>query len=198
MAFLPMAVAIIIGAQVSSRLLNRTGARPLLLTGTALMGLGFVGLSRIQPDGSYWVHVFVPGCVISLALGLLFTPLASAATTGVPYTQSGLASGVLNTSRQVGGSLGLAALATIAIDRTHTVVSTHAATTVDAALTDGYARAFEVAAILGFVAFLATFIVPWVHPWTATQSQSAPQDGSVADARVQATAEGVGLDLGTA
>ena len=198
MAFLPMAVAIIIGAQVSSRLLNRTGARPLLLTGTALMGLGFVGLSRIQPDGSYWTHVFAPGCVISLALGLLFTPLASAATTGVPYTQSGLASGLLNTSRQVGGSLGLAALATIAIDRTHTVVSTHAAKTVDAALTDGYARAFEVAAILGFVAFIATFIVPWVSPRAATQSQPAARSASEAGERVQAGAEGAGLDLGPA
>ena len=62
--------------------------------------------------------MFGPGCIIALALGLLFTPLAAAATAGVPYTEAGLASGVLNTSRQMGGSLGLAVLATIATDRT--------------------------------------------------------------------------------
>src|SRR6202042_3095130 len=80
LAFLPMAVAIIIGAQVSSRLMSRTGVRPLLLAGTILATAGFAWLSRIVPHASYWQHVFGPGCLISLALGLLFTPLAAAAT----------------------------------------------------------------------------------------------------------------------
>src|SRR6202034_4194779 len=69
LAFLPMAVSIIVGAQASSRVLNRVGVRPLLLVGTALAGGGFGWLSQIGATSSYWTHVFGPGCIISLALG---------------------------------------------------------------------------------------------------------------------------------
>ena len=163
LAFLPMAIAIIIGAQVSSRLLPRTGVRPLMLTGTFLAAAGFIWLSQIHAHSTYWGHVFGPGCTISLALGLLFTPLASAATSGIPFNEAGLASGVLNTSRQVGGSVGLAVLATIAINRTHSVLHRGTGSVTPAvATTSGYARAFEVAAVLGVVAFAASFIVPFV------------------------------------
>ena len=94
--------------------------------------------------------------MVALALGLLFAPLASAATSGVPFSQAGLASGVLNTSRQVGGSLGLAALATVAIDRTKSVHNVSRAT----ALTDGYARAYFVAMFVAVAALACSFIVP--------------------------------------
>jgi hypothetical protein len=141
--------------------LNRVGVRPLLLIGTALAGGGFAWLSQIQDHSNYWTHVFGPGCIISLALGVLFTPLASAATSGVHYSEAGLASGVPNTSRQMGGSVGLAALATVAIDRTHAVLSGgHGSVSSDVALTSGYARAFTLAAFLGLAAFVASFIVP--------------------------------------
>jgi len=162
LAFLPMGVTIIIGAQASSRILPRTGVRPLLLTGTVLAAGGFAWLSRISPGSSYWVHVFGPGCVIALALGLLFTPLAAAATAGVPFSDAGLASGVLNTSRQIGGSLGLAVLATIATDRVHAVLAGGHASTA-AALNSGYARAFVVAAGLSVGAALAAFVVPAIR-----------------------------------
>jgi EmrB/QacA subfamily drug resistance transporter len=165
MAFLPMAVAIIIGAQVSSRVLPRSGVRPLLLVGTVIVGGAFLWLTQIASHGDYWVHVFGPGCLVSLGIGLLFTPLASAATTGVDFTEAGLASGVLNTSRQVGGSIGLAALATVAIDRTHSALAGgHGNESTAAALTSGYARAFGLAAVLGLAAFLASLIVPSIRP----------------------------------
>jgi EmrB/QacA subfamily drug resistance transporter len=161
MAFLPMAVTIIIGAQISSRVLNKFGVRPLLVAGTVMAGGGFVWLSQISATSNYWAHVFGPGCIISGALGLLFTPLASAATSGVAFNEAGLASGVLNTARQMGGSVGLAVLATIAIDRTHAFSSAVVGSTPSkVALTSGYARAFEVAAVLGLAAFVASFIVP--------------------------------------
>ena len=155
-AFVPMAIAIIAGAQASSRLLPRIGVRPLLMTGTLLAAVGFAWLSRIDPHASYWGQVFGPGCIIALALGVLFTPLAAAATTGVPPHQAGLASGVLNTSRQVGGSLGLAILATVATDRTAALAGLGQR----AALSSGYARAFELAAVVCLLAFAASLAIP--------------------------------------
>jgi EmrB/QacA subfamily drug resistance transporter len=160
LAFFPMAVAVIIGAQTSSRQINRIGVRPILLVGTLVATGGFAWLTNISANGTYWADVFGPACLVALALGLLFAPLASAATTGVHFTEAGLASGVLNTSRQVGGSLGLAALATIAIDRAHVVVH-HAR--LDTALTDGYARAFLVATFVALAAFGCSFIVPSIR-----------------------------------
>jgi predicted MFS family arabinose efflux permease len=159
MAFVPMAIMIIIGAQGSSRLLPKVGVRPLLLTGTLLAAGGFAWVSRIEPHASYWVRVFGPGCVIALALGVLFTPLAAAATAGVAANQAGLASGVLNTSRQVGGSLGLAILATVATARTAGLLGLGQ----QAALSSGYARAFELAAAACVLAFAASFAVPAVR-----------------------------------
>ncbi|MBV9660303.1 MAG: MFS transporter [Acidimicrobiales bacterium] len=164
MAFLPMAIAIMIGAQASSRALPRLGVRPLLLTGTAIGGASFVWLAQIHSHGSYWAHIFGPACLISFALGVLFTPLAAAGTSGVHYTEAGLASGVLNTSRQMGGSVGLAALATIAVDRTHGLLRSggvHANTA--SAMTSGYARAFVIAAILCVAAFALSWIVPSIQ-----------------------------------
>jgi hypothetical protein len=150
-----------IGAQASSRIMPRTGVRPLLLTGTVVAAGGFAWLSAITPDSSYWVHVFGPGCLIALALGLLFTPLAAAATSGVAFTDAGLASGVLDTSRQIGGSLGLAVLATIATDQARALAAGQGS--VPAALNSGYSRAFVVAAGLSIAAALAAFLVPAIR-----------------------------------
>jgi EmrB/QacA subfamily drug resistance transporter len=158
LAFFPMAVSIIVGAQVGSRQLPRIGTRPLALIGTVMAAAGFAWLSQIPAAGQYWVHVFVPGCLIALALGLLFPPLASAATAGVSQADAGLASGVLNTSRQLGGSLGLAALATVATDHTHQLLA--GGHTDHLALSSGYGRAFALAACLCGVAFAVALVVP--------------------------------------
>jgi EmrB/QacA subfamily drug resistance transporter len=175
LAFVPMALSIIVGSQVSSRLLIRLGVRPLLLVGTALAATGFFWLSHIQSDSTYAAAVLGPGCTISLALGLLFTPLASAATADVQPLEAGLASGVLNTSRQLGGSLGLAILATVATD--HYLSELHGGAVRDVALTAGYARAFTVACIIAVVAFVASFIVPSLR--RAEASAPAAEPGSV-------------------
>lgn len=171
--FLPMALAIIVGAQATSRLLPKVGVRPPLQAGTVLAAVGFWWLSRIHAASGYWTHVFGPGVVIALALGFLFTSAASAGTAGVDYSEAGLASGVLNTSRQVGGSLGLAVLATIATDRTHSLLAGgHHPTSVG--LADGYSLAFEVAALLSIAAFVASFVVPALRARTEKAEESAP------------------------
>ncbi|MGH9028412.1 MAG: MFS transporter, partial [Acidimicrobiales bacterium] len=164
LAFLPMALSIIVGAQASSRILPKSGVRPLLLVGTAFATGGFIWMTQIHAQSSYVSHVLGPGSIVALALGVLFTPLASAATAGVHFTEAGLASGVLNTSRQIGGSLGLAALATIATDRTHSVLAAgQGAVASTVALTDGYARAFAGAVLLALGALVCSIVVPSIR-----------------------------------
>lgn len=162
LSFFPMGLAIVVGAQVSSRIVPRLGVRPPLLAGTVAAAGGFWWLSGIAPHSAYASAVLGPGCLISFALGLLFTPLAAAATSGVAPHEAGLASGVLNTSRQVGGSIGLAALATLASDRTHAFVLARGHRALDAGLTAGFARAFELGAVLCLVALAVSLTVPSV------------------------------------
>ncbi len=167
LAFIPMALVIIVGAQASPRLLPKTGLRPLLAAGMLLAAAGFAWLALLPAHSSYLAHVLGPSCIVALALGLLFTPLATAATTGVPINQAGLASGVLNTSRQIGGSVGLAALATVAVARTNTALASgHSVTS---ALAAGYDRAFIIAAILCLAGLICCLLIP------ATTAARAPQ-----------------------
>ena len=156
-AFLPMALAIIAGAQLSSRILQRTGVRPLLLTGSAMATLGFFWMSLIKVGSSYWGAVLAPSAIAALAMGLLFAPLATAATAGVDRADAGLASGVLNTARQIGGSLALAILGTVAADRTASLIHS---VSYDAALVAGYQRVFQLSAVIAILALLVSLILP--------------------------------------
>ncbi len=177
LAFFPMGLTIVVGAQASSRLVPRVGVRPPMLAGTTAAAAGFLWLSGIGSHSAYASAVLGPGCLISLALGLLFTPLAAAATSGVASHQAGLASGVLNTSRQVGGSIGLAALATVATDRTHAIVAAHTGNTIAVALSAGFSRAFEVGAVLCAAALVATFFVPSVGRHAGMDDELHPPGG---------------------
>jgi hypothetical protein len=100
----------------------------------------------------------------------------------VHYTEAGLASGVLNTARQLGGSIGLAVLATIAIDHTKSLLGGTPATSAAAALTAGYARAFTLDAILGLCACAAAFIVPSLGPRRTAESPSESPAEQVGEA----------------
>ena len=175
-AFFPMALAIIIGAQISSRLISKTGVRPLLQVGAVLGTLGFLWISLIKPADSYAGHILVPAFVCAFAMGLLFAPLATAATSGVDRAEAGLASGILNTARQVGGSLALAILATVATDVTHRALQTASRAS---AYTSGYERVFQISACVTLVALFVSFALPRSTgrasvPTTASASTVAP------------------------
>ena len=166
-AFAPQAVAIIIGAQVTTRLMVKVGVWPLIMAGTTMACVGFFWLGHLSYDSTYFGSVFFPAITIAFPLGLLFSPLAAAATSQVDHTQAGLASGVLNTARQMGGSLGLAVLATIAYNETRSSFSSGAhsdAHSISAAkaqaFTAGYNQAFLIASAICFVAMVATFFIP--------------------------------------
>jgi EmrB/QacA subfamily drug resistance transporter len=155
--FLPMGIAIIVGSQLSVRLIGRMGAWRVLLVGLALVTSGFVWMAQIQASSSYLLGVLPGTLLTTLGVGLSFTPLAQAGTSGVPMQMAGLASGLLNTSRQVGGSIGLAALATLATTRTRAAAHTMSQ---KQALTSGYDRAFVVAAAVALAALVASGALP--------------------------------------
>jgi MFS family permease len=176
LAFLPQSLAIIVGAQFTARLLPRTGPRPLLVAGALVTSAGFFWLSQLTTQSSYAADVLVPGMLITLGLGLTFTPIAAAATGGVAQSEAGLVSGLVNTSRQVGGAIGLAALATVAT--TYTAAQREAGVGAAEALTDGFTRAFVVAGVICAAAAGAALILPR-QPRSGSETRSAEEAGSI-------------------
>ncbi|MFL5798435.1 MAG: MFS transporter [Actinomycetota bacterium] len=167
LAFLPQTVLIAGGSQVASRLIARIGSRPMLLAGTAATATGVVWLSQITPGSTFLGDLLGPFVLIGLGMGLSVTPATVAATAGVPREDAGLASGLLNTSRFIGASIGLAVLSTVAATRTTGVLVGAASSPgrVAAALTDGYARALVVGAIILIAAALVvTLTIPVMRP----------------------------------
>ena len=157
LAFLPQTLLIAAGAQVTARLVPRFGPRPLILIGTLVAGGGLAWLAQVTTTTSFVGGLLGPFVLIGLGMGLAVTPIAVAGTAGVAPRDAGLASGLLNTSRTVGASIGLAALATIAANRTTRALSGKVASPAHtaSALTQGYTLAFGVAAAL----LLATALV---------------------------------------
>jgi len=162
-AFVPVSVFIVISAGIASVLITKIGARPLALAGTATTALGMLWLSRLGVDSTYVSGLLLPMIVLATGLGLTFMPLTLAAVSNVADREAGLASGVLNTTQQIGGSLGLAVLSTIAV-----TVTTNRLTELTqggpptpeflaVASVEGYTTAFQVAAGLALTAFIVTF-----------------------------------------
>jgi EmrB/QacA subfamily drug resistance transporter len=122
-AFLPFTAGIIIGAGLAQRLVPKLGAREVPLVGMPLAVAGLLLFLRLQPDGSYLTDL-LPGIIlVSVGMGLTFVPVTLIATSGVPVDDAGLASGLFNTSQQVGGALGLAILSTLAAGATAKTLS---------------------------------------------------------------------------
>jgi MFS family permease len=155
-SYLPLAVTIIISAGIASQLVTRVGFKPVLLAGLLLIAGGLVWFAQVATHGSYLSDILGPSLVAAVGLGFSFVPVTIAAVSGVEGHEAGLASGLINTSQQVGGALGLAVLATIADSRTASAMSAaHGAhSALPAALTLGFHSAFLTGAgfaILGFV-----------------------------------------------
>jgi EmrB/QacA subfamily drug resistance transporter len=156
LAFLPMPLTIAACTQAATRLTGRLGAGPVLAAGMAMIALGMLLFTRVASDGTYLSDVLVPSLLCAAGIGFSFVPVTIAATAGVRATEAGLASGLVNTSRQMGGSVGLALLAAVATQRTAAVAGdvSHAE-----ALTDGFHRAFAVGAGIALAGALVSAIV---------------------------------------
>jgi MFS family permease len=144
-SYLPLALMIIVSAGLASTLATRFGFKPVLVAGMLLIAGGLVWFSQVSVGGGYLSDVLGPSLVAAAGLGFAFVPVTIAAVTGVSDSESGLASGLINTSQQVGGALGLAILAAVAN-------SQGSVSPVD--LTEGFRHAFLVGsgfAVMGAV-----------------------------------------------
>lgn len=112
LAFLPMTLVIVAASQIASRLTNRVGPGPVLAAGMTSLTLGMLLFTGVDVDGTYVDDVLLASLLCAGGIGFSFVPVTIAATTGVDRAEAGLASGLVNTFRQVGGSMGLALLAT--------------------------------------------------------------------------------------
>ncbi len=163
LAFLPLALVILITSNSSSRLVANRGVKPFLVGGLVVFGLGILLLSGLSPHGTY-VGTLLPGIlVIALGMGPVFATMVIAATTGVSNDEQGLASGLYNTTIQVGSGLCLAIIAAVSAVRTASLAQSgnHTGLSALSALTSGFQYALYVCAgliILGI--FLAIFGIP--------------------------------------
>ncbi len=157
LSFLPMTLSIVATSTLAPRLVARFGVRPVLTAGMLSAAAGLALLTGVRPGGSYWATVLPGGVLGAAGLGLSLVPATIAAVQGVTSAQSGLASGLLNTSRLAGGALGLAVLSTLAASHTSSQL-VHGASDLSA-LSSGYQLAFGVGALICVAGALATAVL---------------------------------------
>ncbi|ATL27389.1 putative transmembrane transport protein [Streptomyces formicae] len=164
LALIPSSLTIVLGSKLAPRLMPVIGAKNVSVIGIVIAAAGFGWQSTMTADGAYVTAIMLPGIVMMLGAGLASTPLASLATSGAQPKDAGLVSGLINTSRTMGGSLGLAVLSTVA-------ATTMAGSTTPQALTEGYAAAFRTS---GFI-LLAGVVVMLL--WMPGERSSARRRG---------------------
>ena len=153
-AYLPLSLGVIASSALASRVVDRFTPKPVLVGGLLLATVGFALFTRLEAHGDYAGRVLPAMIVLGVGLGMSFVPITIAATSGVAREDSGLASGLLNTTLQVGGSLGLAVLSAVSTSRITSALNSGSAP--PEALTHGFIGAFTVAAILCAVAAVLT------------------------------------------
>jgi EmrB/QacA subfamily drug resistance transporter len=162
LSYLPLAGGIIVSAGIASNLVTKFGFKPILTSGLVLTAIGLVWFAQVDTDGSYLGNILFPSLVAAVGLGFAFVPMTIAAVSGVEANEAGLASGLINTSQQVGGALGLAILASIANSRTDDLMAAAggAPSALPNALTEGFQIAFLVGAAFAVVgAILAATLI---------------------------------------
>jgi EmrB/QacA subfamily drug resistance transporter len=155
LSYLPLAGTIILAAGVASGVVTKIGFKPILVAGMALIAGGLVWFAQISPDGGFAADILGPSLLAAVGLGFAFVPQTIAAVSGVKDQEAGLASGLINTSQQVGGALGLAVLATVAFPQIEDAAIEAGGPPTPAMLTEGYADAFMVGAAIAAVGVVA-------------------------------------------
>jgi EmrB/QacA subfamily drug resistance transporter len=152
-AYLAVAGTAILWSAVAAQLVTRIGVKPVLVAGMSFLTAGLVYFTQVSVGGSYLTDLLPGFLVIGVGIGFSFVPISIAALAGVQPAEAGLASGLINTSQQIGGALGIAALSTIATSSTENAVAS--GTAVPAALVDGFTTAFLAGVFIAAVGILA-------------------------------------------
>jgi len=153
-AYLPVAGGAIVTSAIAAQLVTRIGVKPVLLIGMISLTAGLLYFTQVSVGGSYLGDLLPGFLLVAVGLGFSFVPISIAALAGIQPAEAGLASGLINTSQQIGGALGIAALSTIATTRTTDALatgSTHAS-----ALVTGFHGAFLAGMIIAAVGIVAT------------------------------------------
>jgi EmrB/QacA subfamily drug resistance transporter len=158
LALMPSSFALVLGSKLAPRLMRAAGARTVATLGALVAVAGFGWQSTMRADGAYVTAIMLPGVLMMLGAGLSATPLAALATSGTAPGEAGLVSGLANTSRTMGGSLGLAVFSTVAAART-------GGRGTPQALTEGYALAFRTGA--GVLLACAVLMLVWLPRGTS-------------------------------
>jgi EmrB/QacA subfamily drug resistance transporter len=177
-AFLPFPLGVITSSTIASKTLPRFGPRALAITGFSLASLGMLWLTQLPPHAAYWSHVVPSELLISLGMGQVFVPLSSTALFGVPNHDAGAASALVNTMQQIGGSLGIALLNTIATSATASYAVAHGGFS-KAAEVHGFATAFAVS--VGILLFAAVVVGSLIRRAPATEDGDVSGPAHVAE-----------------
>ncbi len=152
-AYLAVAGSAIVWSAVAAQLVTRIGVKPVLTVGMTMLTGGLVYFTQVSVGGSYLGDLLPGFLLIGIGIGFSFVPISIAALAGVQPSEAGLASGLINTSQQIGGALGIAALSTIATSQSADAVASGSALPV--ALVDGFTAAFLAGAIIAALGIVA-------------------------------------------
>ncbi|MBK5219650.1 MAG: MFS transporter [Thermoleophilia bacterium] len=152
LSYLPLAISIILSAGIASQLVTKVGFKPILAGGMALIAAGLIWFSQISVDGTFLGDILGPSLLAAVGLGFAFVPVTIAAVSGIEDREQGLASGLINTSQQIGGALGLAILAAVSSSVTGNSLDPKV-------LTEGFQDAFLVGAAFAILGLLATLFL---------------------------------------
>jgi len=155
--YLAVAATAIVWSALAAQLVTRIGVKPVLVVGMTALTAGLVYFTQVSVGGSYLGDLLPGFLLISVGIGFSFVPISIAALAGVKDSEAGLASGLFNTSQQIGGALGIAALSSIATSTTSNEVSS--GTVLNLALTDGFREAFIGGAAVALVGILVALFV---------------------------------------
>jgi EmrB/QacA subfamily drug resistance transporter len=156
LSYLPLALVIMASAGIASQLVTKLGYKPVLAVGLLFIVIGLVWFSRISVGGGFTTDILGPSLFAAAGLGFSFVTTTIAAMSGVEGSEAGLASGLINTSQQIGGALGLAVLSAVAISRTDSVSGAHASLS---DLTEGFQAAFLGGAGFALLGFVLTLVL---------------------------------------